>query len=134
MRPRTALTLLALLLALGAATGLAAGSGDDFTLGGDAEAAAADYEKYCVTCHGPEGKGDGVMAKFLDPKPKDLTDAEYMTTRTDRQIYTAIMEGGAAVGLSEKMAPWKHLLSDEQIRDLAAYVRTLAASSSPEGD
>ena len=31
------------------------------------------YQKYCATCHGPAGKGDGEMAKFLVFKPADLT-------------------------------------------------------------
>ena len=33
----------------------------------------AIYLKYCSACHGPEGKGDGVLAPLLTPKPADLT-------------------------------------------------------------
>lgn len=98
---------------------------DDFQLQGDAERARAPYKKYCATCHGDSGKGDGVMAKFLDPQPKDLTDQDYMATRTDRQLYLAIRDGGAAVGLSDKMAPWKSILSEQEIQDLTLLVREL---------
>ena len=31
------------------------------------------YRRYCAACHGPEAKGDGVVASFLKPKPPDLT-------------------------------------------------------------
>jgi len=94
-------------------------------LSGDAARARPTYDKFCSTCHGAEGHGDGVMSKFLDPKPKDLTDTEYMDTRSDYQIYLAIKDGGAAVGLSDKMAPWKSLLADQEIRDLTLLVRKL---------
>ena len=32
-----------------------------------------DYQAYCSSCHGPEGKGDGVIAKSLKKRPSDLT-------------------------------------------------------------
>lgn len=100
-----------------------------FTLQGDAERARDDYRKYCATCHGPEGRGDGVMARVLDPQPKDFTDTEYMKTRTDEQLYLAIKEGGGAVGLSTKMAAWKHILDDQQVQDLTLLVRELGEES-----
>lgn len=93
--------------------------------GGDPERARADYQKFCASCHGREGKGDGVMAQVLNPPPKDFTDTAYMKTRTDEQLYLAIQDGGAAAGLSDKMAPWKHLLTEQQMRDLVALVRKL---------
>ena len=31
------------------------------------------YLRYCGACHGPTGKGDGVAASFMRPKPIDLT-------------------------------------------------------------
>ncbi|MEO8603931.1 MAG: cytochrome c [bacterium] len=31
------------------------------------------YTKYCASCHGPGGKGDGPAAAKLTPKPTDLT-------------------------------------------------------------
>jgi mono/diheme cytochrome c family protein len=32
-----------------------------------------EYLKYCATCHGMEGKGDGPSAGMLKTKPADLT-------------------------------------------------------------
>lgn len=31
------------------------------------------FERYCVTCHGADGTGTGVMSGFLKKKPADLT-------------------------------------------------------------
>ena len=31
------------------------------------------YERYCASCHGLEGKGDGPAASALQPPPPDLT-------------------------------------------------------------
>jgi hypothetical protein len=31
------------------------------------------YERYCATCHGAHGGGDGVLAPYLETKPSDLT-------------------------------------------------------------
>jgi mono/diheme cytochrome c family protein len=31
------------------------------------------YRKYCAACHGSDGKGNGVVATVLRPKPSDLT-------------------------------------------------------------
>ncbi|MEJ7733018.1 MAG: cytochrome c, partial [Polyangiaceae bacterium] len=30
------------------------------------------YGQYCVGCHGDSGDGNGLAARFLDPKPRDL--------------------------------------------------------------
>ena len=31
------------------------------------------YLRYCGSCHGPDGKGDGVAGAFMKPRPPDLT-------------------------------------------------------------
>jgi mono/diheme cytochrome c family protein len=47
--------------------------------GSAAQAAEADnpnhaaYVKYCGACHGPNGKGDGIIAPLMTPKPTNLT-------------------------------------------------------------
>jgi mono/diheme cytochrome c family protein len=32
-----------------------------------------EYLRYCSACHGPEAKGDGVVAGLMRPSPPDLT-------------------------------------------------------------
>ena len=31
------------------------------------------YHRFCIHCHGPEGKGDGSSAAYLSPSPRDLS-------------------------------------------------------------
>jgi mono/diheme cytochrome c family protein len=92
----------------------------------DVAAGAQLYATYCASCHGAEGHGDGPVSAGLNPKPARHDDAEYMSTLSDEHIFTVIKEGGPAVGKSPLMAPWGGTLSDDQIHDLVAFVRTLA--------
>jgi mono/diheme cytochrome c family protein len=78
----------------------------------------AVYEKTCLPCHGARGKGDGYP--FLKPPPADLTAAE-VQSKTDIQLLSTIREGHAETA----MGAWKVMLSDEESRNVLAYVRTL---------
>ncbi len=94
--------------------------------GGDVEKGKAVYGKYCATCHGATGKGDGPAGKALNPKPpRDLTEKAYMATRSDDDLLTIVQKGGAAVGKSPMMPPWSPALKDDDIQDVVAFVRTL---------
>ena len=90
---------------------------------GDAAKGKETFQNTCVPCHGPEGKGDGVAAAALNPKPRNLTDAAYMSTKTDDHLHKVISEGGASVGLSPMMAAWGGVLSEQDIRNVIAYIR-----------
>ena len=98
-----------------------------FELRGDAARGATLFAKRCRTCHGAEGRGDGPLSATLDPHPGDLTDARRMARYSDYDIYRLIRDGGPALGLSSKMIAWGRLASDQDLRDLAAHARTLAA-------
>lgn len=117
-----------LLLAVISGALLAAAAGaEEFAIKGDAAKGAETYKLYCVACHGEKGKGDGVAAAALNPKPRDFTDKALMATIPDAQVFKAIKEGGAAVGKSPLMVAWGPVLGDDQkIHDVAAYVRSLA--------
>ena len=84
------------------------------------------FTTFCVPCHGPTGKGDGLAAAALNPKPRNFTDGELMNVKTDAQLIKAIKEGGAAVGLSSFMPTWAGQLSDEEIKEIVTYIRSLA--------
>ena len=72
------------------------------------------------------GNGDGPTAAMLDPKPRNHTDGQYMNTLTDDDLFKVIKEGGASVGKSSLMPPWGGQMADEEIRNVIAYLRTLA--------
>jgi mono/diheme cytochrome c family protein len=92
----------------------------------DASRGAAVYATYCAGCHGATGNGDGPLAAALNPPPAKHSDGTYMNTLSDEHLYRVIREGGAAVGKSPLMAAWGGTLSEAQIRDVAAFVRSLA--------
>jgi cytochrome c553 len=73
---------------------------------GDLSRGTALYDSYCWTCHGKTGKGDGPIAVTYQPRPRDLTDRAYLSTRTDRDLYNAISQGGGAVERSPTMPGW----------------------------
>ena len=69
------------------------------------------------------------MAAMLAVPPRNLADQAYMGTRSDQQLFDVISKGGAATGLSAAMTAFGSQLSEQQIWDTVAYVRTLAAGS-----
>lgn len=40
---------------------------------GAQQQARRDYQKYCASCHGPQGRGDGPVAQAMKAMPADLT-------------------------------------------------------------
>src|SRR4029434_9210255 len=85
-------------------------------------------EQVCATCQRVDGKGGGPAAAALNPKPRDYTNAAYMKTRTDDQLRKVIKEGGAASGFSPVMHVCGGTLSDQDITDVIAYIRTFSQS------
>ncbi len=95
----------------------------DFELRGEAAAGKPVYLKKCALCHGENGNGVGKIK--IDPPARDLRDRERMSQRSDWEIYVVIRDGGKVLGLSELMLPWGGQVSDQDLHDLTAFVRTL---------
>ena len=83
------------------------------------------YQWYCAQCHGIKGKGDGINAKFLTVPPRNHTKAEYLETRTDKQLFEAIKFGGLSVGRAPCMPAWGHTIDEKTIHQLVLYIREL---------
>jgi mono/diheme cytochrome c family protein len=86
------------------------------------EAGKAVYAKYCRSCHGPEGKGDGPGTP-KDVHPANLTDAKWDHGSTDGEIFTTIKMG---VPPKFDMDSWDGRIKDPDIWNLVNYIRTLA--------
>jgi len=86
---------------------------------------AKSYATYCASCHGATGDAQTPIAQALSPPPTRHDDGAYMGTLTDDYLFKIIKGGGMAVGKSPMMAPWGGSLSDEQIRAVVAFIRTL---------
>jgi cbb3-type cytochrome c oxidase subunit III len=83
-----------------------------------AEDAAKIFAKSCSPCHGKEGEPNAVFAK---QGVRNFKDAAWQKATTDAQIVTTIREGKKGT----MMASFEKQLSAEEIKALAAYVRTL---------
>ena len=85
------------------------------------------FTNRCVTCHGQTGKGDGVAAVALNPKPRAFGDGAWQKSITDEHIEKIIVGGGAAVGKSALMPPNPDLQSKPMVvKALRAHVRSFA--------
>ncbi|MGO9061765.1 MAG: c-type cytochrome [Candidatus Binataceae bacterium] len=112
------LTLL-LMLAIGVMPASAAG---------DAAAGAKIFTARCARCHGADGKGNGPDLAKLHPttSPVDWTRSAVMKQWSDDEILAIITKGGKAVKSSPVMPPFQGKLTNAQIQDLLAFIRTLA--------
>lgn len=78
------------------------------------------FEQRCAVCHGPQGRGDGPEAPFLSPRPASLISAG-TSVKSDAELLTIIANGKSRTA----MPAWKDVLSEEQRKDVLAYIRTL---------
>ncbi|HJT20838.1 MAG TPA: cytochrome c [Nitrospira sp.] len=84
----------------------------------DADSGREIYVNTCIPCHGIDGKGaSGIQ---LLPKPADLT-TPAVQRRTDVSLFKRIHDGKP----NTAMGAWSYALSDDEIWDVLAYVRTL---------
>ena len=87
------------------------------------------YQRRCLGCHGPQGKGNGPAARFLDPQPRDFTKGIFKfrsTSRrnslpTDLDLFVTITRGlwGTA------MPPW-YSLSEQKRLAVIQYIKTFS--------
>jgi mono/diheme cytochrome c family protein len=92
----------------------------------DAAEAKTIFDSRCTTCHGAAGKGDGAAAAALNPKPRDLSSAEWQNSVTDEHIEKIIVSGGPAVGKSPLMPPNPDLAGKAAVvQELRKLVRGL---------
>lgn len=98
------------------------------SLRGDVGSGRNLYQQFCTSCHGVSGRGDGPVGRALNPRPADHTSTARMGQLSDEHVIKVIREGGASVGKSPMMAPWGGILSEQDIRDVLAYLRTLSGT------
>lgn len=79
------------------------------------------YASYCVTCHGINADGNGRAARLYTPRPANLR----ATDKNDAYIELIVRKGGGAIGRSGKMPPWEEELTNEQIHDVVAFIRSI---------
>jgi cytochrome c5 len=89
-----------------------------------ASAAPELYGKRCAACHGASGRGDGLAAAAMQPKPRDFADDSWQTRVTDGELTQVIRQGGLSRQLSASMPPHPDL-SAAQLQELVRFIRGL---------
>jgi DMSO reductase family type II enzyme heme b subunit len=86
------------------------------------------YQRHCAQCHGAEGKGDGVAADLVYPRPRDFTTAIFKVRSTksgqlptDHDLFRVISDG--LPGTS--MPAWRKYLTEAERWQLVHHVKSL---------
>ena len=87
------------------------------------------FQANCASCHGALGKGDGVAAPGLEPRPTNLADGSALQDQSPLDYYRRITIGvvGTAMPAFEKQLP-------AEDRWAAALYATLLRLPPPDGD
>lgn len=85
------------------------------------------FHRYCIACHGADGKADGVEAYRLETKPTDFTSGNiefkstpYRTLPVENDIVTTLRLGVRTTAMLPQLQ-----LSDAEMHAVAAYVMSL---------
>ena len=103
---------------------------------GDAEKGEQIYVQRCTLCHGEDGDGMGPAAERLNPPPRDFTMAQYKIRTTafeeivpvDGDLVRMIHDGMPGTA----MPGWSDVLTEQDINDLVAFLKTLAGLEEEE--
>ncbi|PCJ56342.1 MAG: hypothetical protein COA73_12310 [Candidatus Hydrogenedentota bacterium] len=78
------------------------------------------YARFCIKCHGSNGKGDTEMREFLKTRPSDLTNGDWTFGSRDGDIFKVI-KGGT----DNDMEAFSDRLVDERIWHVVNYLKSL---------
>ena len=84
----------------------------------DARTAPQLYRKYCVSCHGSDGRAKTSKGKFSHAR--DLSDAQWQDEVTDERIFNSIMNGRNVRG---NMPAFSDKLNEKEVDSLVSFVR-----------
>lgn len=81
------------------------------------------FQRYCASCHGETGAGDGPAGVSLSPAPENL--AENEDAFSDAYLYWRISEGGLIAPFNSVMPAWKSTYKENEIWQIITYIRQL---------
>jgi mono/diheme cytochrome c family protein len=95
------------------------------------------YDSYCASCHGAGGQLDpsSPVIQGLGVIPADFQDPLFNSREPAGDWQMVIKYGGHALGLAEQMPAQGEVLSDKQIEDVTAYLKSIVDTSAfPPGE
>ena len=90
----------------------------------DLAKAKQTYDQMCAGCHGYRGDGGEGHRGGFSPHVGTLANKAYMEQLPDDYLFLIIKKGGAYMGKIATMPAWEKRLSDDEIRDIVAHIRT----------
>ena len=87
---------------------------------GKARTAPQLYRRYCVSCHGNDGKAKTSKGKFSHAR--DLSDAQWQADVSDERVFNSIMNGRNVRG---NMPAFADKLKEKEANSLVDFVRRL---------
>jgi len=75
---------------------------------------------FCVTCHGPEGKGLGDIPGLRGKLPRNFTDKAWQAVRTDGELFWILKNGSPGTDMAS-FVPL--VLTEEEAWHVILYVR-----------
>jgi mono/diheme cytochrome c family protein len=90
------------------------------------------YLKYCAQCHGEKGDGQGYATPHLSPMPRDFTQAKFKVRTTPNGALPTHQDLINIIRLGmpyTSMPAWPDL-SDQEVSDLAHFIKTFSADFS----
>ena len=102
----------------------------------DLDRGAQIFAANCATCHGSAGSPDpdSPLVKGLGVVPADFSDTLFNSREGEGEWKLVATHGGAALGFSEVMPAFGNSLSEEDIDNVLAYIKTLGGEHDyPDG-
>jgi len=90
--------------------------------GDNVRPASQVYRRYCVSCHGSDGKAKTSKGKYSHAR--DLTDAQWQGDVSDERIFNSIMNGRNQRG---NMPAFADKIKEQEVNSLVSFVRGLKA-------
>ena len=78
------------------------------------------YRRYCVSCHGNDGKAKTSKGRFSHAR--DLTDPQWHADVSDERIFNSIMNGR---DISGNMPAFANKMNEKEVESLVTFVRGL---------
>lgn len=95
------------------------------------------FDSTCALCHGKTGSPDpeSPVVQGLGVEPADLSDPLFNSREPFGDWEMVVRHGGYAMGLAAQMPAHEGALTDEQVHDVTAYVKSLVDTSAyPPGE
>ncbi len=95
---------------------------------GDVKNGKLVYERYCMSCHGDQGNGQGEAAEYMSIKPRDYRQGTYKwrSTPSGSLPLDSDLEHTLFNGLYGTYMPTWKVLDERSRRDVIAYIKTFS--------